>query len=344
MPIYTHKNQEIQFPKDSEFFISIAKIGFHSFLMLGVMEVDTPKILARIGKLALETAAYKLVGKAVCKFAKARIMDEGIGRKETYSPSMSYQAYSITLKQYHEFLELIAKIEHDQKHNLNTYIPIMCYVPDMSSGEQITFRYQEIDPLVPKNNESKMEAISIHANEIKLTNNCRSTAREIMEYILAGVAERISAFFGFELNYQSTLPAGQPDKSTFYVLPPPPASSVRASDPKIGMVLEKLYAKLEKIPKVSTDSIATRKKFNAIKSLYKQLAGNQKALTAAELLTTISEYCRNHQEDLYAHRENGLKKFLGWETDTRLLFRTITNLLNEIEVKETQCKTSMTLI
>ncbi len=36
--------------KDSEFFLSIAKQGIHSFMMLGVVNDGAPQLLARVGK------------------------------------------------------------------------------------------------------------------------------------------------------------------------------------------------------------------------------------------------------------------------------------------------------
>jgi hypothetical protein len=222
--------------KDSEFFISIAKSGVHSFLMLGVMKNGNPELLAKVGKSNLIdkdfgtscAQQFTMFGKAVGTRTEALLVDEGLGDDQDLT--ISYQAYSINYKQYLECLAMIRDIQKDQlEHYKGRAQPvgeyrklsypekgvrklragIWCYVPkseDIPSGK-ITLDLDTVDTFSPEStnkDEQSRQSIIQGAKEIKALNTCRTTARSILNYIL-GYSPNIPALFAIGLSYKTKL-------------------------------------------------------------------------------------------------------------------------------------------
>lgn len=342
--------------------MAIANKNGHSFLLLGVIDENgIAKTLARIGKrtdIDKDSENFYMHVKPIFQKTDARVTNEAMNRKK--SESISYQAYNISLEQYKQFLEMIAQIEDDLKSHYKNKgdsvdhkakedldAGIMCYVPDDQPGDKVTFSFKEIAGLTPeytKSEEDEWEnvvikpdlnvvSLSNETNHLTLSNNCRTFARSIMEQII-GVGKKISGFFLSDLNYRTKLVNSQPDNQTFYVLPPLPACSENASDTKVRFILEKLYAKLENIPKMESSSEKTRKKFDAIKSLYKKIAGNFNQPTAEQLLTEIQKHYEDNKNSLQSHRKNGLAQFFGLATDTEKLFKHVIKTLEKDKAAE----------
>lgn len=72
--------------KKDEYFISIAKQGIHSFMMLGVIKDGQPKLLARVGKTndidPDYSSQFAITKKAITTKTLSRIADEGLSRKK----------------------------------------------------------------------------------------------------------------------------------------------------------------------------------------------------------------------------------------------------------------------
>ena len=173
--------------------------------------------------------------------------------------------------------------------SIRSYVP--CEPSEENSG-LIQFKYKALcncKQFAGDFNEDISQIVN-DAQHLTVINTCRNTAIDILEKIL-GVAANIGKyFFASSLKYQMTLTAGVPDKECFYILPPPPAKEKADNlSPEQHQTLIKMYQRLEEIPTTNPSSKETRKKFNALKSLYKSMAGENN-LSAENLLTNIMQH------------------------------------------------------
>ncbi|WP_419420342.1 hypothetical protein ACNVED_03315 [Legionella sp. D16C41] len=352
------------FDKDDEYFLAMAKKGFHSFLMLGVIENNTPQLLARVGKIndidPDSKNIYKTLFKNLYTKNLARLVDEGLARHITQIDSIAYQAYSINYEQMQEFLELIAYLEKKQLENkgvrdalhrmssagikLNSQ-PIRAYVPikeQLNNGNNIkvVFRHQALNDWHPiinsvsiKTLESR-DKIAKEIGEININNTCRHSAINMLEAILA-FKTNISTQFFIPLNYKTKLRGGLPDKTSFYVLPLPP-TIYKDLNPYQLKALKKLYKRLEEIPKTHYSDLKTRKKFAAVKELYKTIAG-QTTLSAIELLQEVIDFETSKEDQLFQQRSNRFISFFTPTPATKKVFQKIKcDLSQEANADENQ--------
>lgn len=343
-------NKSITVDKDSEFFITIAKEGIHSFIMLGVMVDNKPQLLARVGKGNLIDPSFgtscgkqfTMFGKAVGSHTEASLMDEGISTKNKDATSdISYQSYSISYEQYLEFLALTKEIHENQLkyyqerelpdvpykeltypqrgiHNLRSGID--CYIPTQEEAGKITFEYKPIKTFEHECANDKQqirEEIISGSKEIKASNTCRTTARALLNYTLH-YSPDVPALFAIGLDYKTKLIGGKPTANTFYVLPQPP--NCFEVNPTQMKVLKELYKKLENLPKTQPASDTTRKKFDELKHLYQEIAGKPQ-LPLAVLLDKITVHRIAHNKLFDVRRSQSLiSKFaemLGIKTGTQ---------------------------
>ncbi|AHE67039.1 hypothetical protein [Legionella oakridgensis] len=328
--------------RDSEFFISIAKQGIHSFIMLGVVGADgSPQLLARVGKtndIDPDFASQAtMTRKAILSQTMARLADEGITRRDDHVADVNYKAYAITYNQFKQFLELIGDIERRQLANpaIRDAVRderIQCYIPIESGVEadSITLKYQTLEGAGYHRESSADSAIVTGAQSLHVSNTCRTTSLNILESIL-GFKTKVSRHFFIDPDYKSTLRAGQPDKDSFYILPPPPNTCHGVSTQQ-QYVLEKLYARLEKIPKIKPEDTKTREKFDKLKELYTQLAGKNQ-LSASELLVKINDHEATNKTVLHEKRDPGVFSRL-FSTSTEKMYKEMRKHLEGEEKKE----------
>ncbi|ASQ46008.1 hypothetical protein [Legionella clemsonensis] len=317
--------------KDSEFFIAIGKQDIHSFVMLGVIKEDgVPQLLARVGKTGdvgnacLVTAAIKALGPG----APSRMQEEPMFGKT--NKAIAYQAYAISYEQYKEFLELIAIMEKSQQQNPIIEDDAMgnkikCYIPtrrsDVSRKDHVTLKYRELSNVKfsTEKIQNVPESTIKGVQELHITNTCRTTSINLIEAIL-GFKTTISKYFFVNPNYQTVLRNGSPDENTFYILPPPPTTVLAGFSDKQKQVstLEKIYKRLEEIPKKHPEDPATRKKFEALKTIYHKAAGDN-TLDATTFLQKILE----HERDvLYTKRAPSFfSRVLSLPSSTEKMFQ-----------------------
>jgi hypothetical protein len=331
--------KKIKLNKNSEFFISIAKKGIHSFMMLGVVAPDgTNHLLARVGKSNDidpdygQTAKKVIVmaGKAIVSYTQARLADEGIARY-TGSDKISYQAYSINYNQAVDFLHLIREIEVKQTpNNPHDTRAITALIPVMEKGDDVFFEHKHLCDLKSRDKPNgQAEHLAQQVSTITAGNTCRTSALNMVEAIL-GFATKVSKFFFVSPKYKTTLDLGLPNKDSFYILPPPPKTydTLPASQQK---VLMNLYKQMEAIPEKNPNSLETRNKFNAVKDLYKKIAGENK-LNANELLVKIIDHEAKNEQALHAKRNPGfLSQLLGLKSDTEKTFGKIKRELQSLK-------------
>lgn len=316
--------ETLELSKNSQYFIGIGKQDIHSFIFLGVLDKGSPQLLLRAGK-------TDDISRCVLNNL-ARLTDESLYRRKTHCVSINYQAFAINYQQVIDFLRLIAQIEieqlkiqdiysgiirrHKKKHKLldestdeqNKEIiersgRIRCYVPTEENGDKVTFTLQKlIEANVVKDTQISAEnmPIIIDARKFNITSTCRTTALKIVEGIL-GFATNISKCFFISPKYETIFIGGMPDKDAFYILPPPPAAYKKGLSNIQLKVLNRLYERLEKIPQLNPRSIETRLKFDALKSTYDDMVG-ENDLTAEDLLCRLSEHEQHNRRALFSPR------------------------------------------
>ncbi len=189
------------------------------------------------------------------------------------------------------------------KEKLDVYA-VKGYVPirKTTDGNSIEFSYRKLSDGSSFFTDDKFDdPISESAKKIHITDTCRTTAVSMVEKIL-GFNTSISRCHFMSLNYQTSLVAGQPDKSSFYVLPPPPIAAFKdQSNIKHLQLLKKLYNRLEEIPKLKPNSLETREKFDALKNIYLDMVG-QNNLNIEELLIKILDHQNTNATALFKKR------------------------------------------
>lgn len=363
--------EDFECSKNDEFFISIAKQGTHSFMMLGVVKDGSPKLIARVGKTndidPDRDQQLKLFRKELGDGTLARLADERISRERERNVAINYQAYAINYEQVKEFLALIAEVEKKQLNNkaisdgiISVYgrngiedVSIKCYVPvdERKDDNKVIFQFKilkEYEFLTvaecsvkqaselavgDAKSSKKVSEIVVGAQKIQISNNCRTTALNMVEAIL-GFATDISKYFFVAPKYQTRLNAGQPDKDTFYILPSPPTVFKDHLTNKQFHILIKLYNRMEEIPKSKLDDPKTRAKFDALKATYKDIAGENN-LSANALLEKITKHERTNKNALFDKRSPGFfSNLFSLSSSTERMFTAITQDLNTEKDKE----------
>lgn len=336
--------------KKDEYFISIAKQGIHSSMMLGIVKDGQPKLLARVGKTNdIDpdcSSQFAMIKKAITTKTLSRIADEGLSRKEGSIADISYQAYAINYEQVKEFLGMIAEIEQRQIKNPEIVKGIQreygsdgieeeaieCFVPVEEGESVVKFelkKLKECEFLTTEEIKAKTSSeIASGVQQIHLNNTCRTSSKNIVEAIL-GFATDVSSYFFIAPKHQSKLIAGEPQKESFYVLPPPPNCAKNVSKEQ-EEALKKIYKRLEEIPKLNPESAETRKKFDALKSMYKDIAG-ENHLSAKALFGKILEHEDKNQNSLFEKRSpNFLSNLFSLSSSTKRMFDDMENGLKKM--------------
>lgn len=345
--------------KNQEYFITIAQQKLHSFIMLGYMQDGNPNLFARIGKVydvdaAAEGCSLVMGVKFFGGGLFSRIADEGITRDATSTP-ITYQAYSINFDQVKEFIGLISDLEREQMKNpsFNQSIrnihkndgmtekeildeeAIYSYVPIKEKGERATFKRKKLQDyrFTSSLTNVKIREFAQNTQLIRSDITCRTTSLNIIETILKFKTD-ISSHYFITPKYKTTLVDGVPHASTFYILPPPPNVNHHLPTQQIAL-LQKLYKRLELIPKLNSSSQQTRNKFEALKAIYKDILG-ENTLSATLLLNKIIEQEQTRNQDLFIHRHTHFfRRLLPTSTATEKLFHGIKEQLNkEINIEK----------
>jgi hypothetical protein len=334
--------------KKDEYFLSIAKLGIHSFMMLGVVTNGEPRLLARVGKSADIDSCFPsipgLMIKLIITPALASLVDEKVIKKKRLA-NINYQAYAINYEQVKEYLGMIAEIEKKQFQNPEIVAgikrvygdnaiedeAIKCHVPIEENGDIVKFnlkKLKECEFLTTEEIKAKTSSeIIAGVQQIHLNNTCRTSAKNIVEAILGFVTD-VSDYFFISPKHQTKLIKGQPEKESFYILPPPPNCANVSKEQEA--VLKKIYKRLEEIPKLNPESPESRKKFDALKFMYKDIAGENK-LSAKALLGKILEHEDSNQNSLFQKRSpNFLSRLFSLSSSTKRMFDDMENGLKKM--------------
>lgn len=318
----------------SQFFIAIAKKQAHSFIMLGTYENNTVQhLLCRVGKvfdLKNRREACSIFGAlagAAASSTASKVQDEGLTRKNSKWKAITYQAYTISFKQYKGFIQLLESLQT----RTNTFD---CYKPVKRQNKLVTLEKTA-------DNVCQARPLSAHLhtalNRLSIDNTCRHGAIKLVEATLhQPISSLVSTNFFNELPYKTFLEKGVPNKDLpFYVLPPPPNTYSSLSKNKM-QVLVSLYNRMEKMLLIEPYSESTQNKFQCLKDFYEQQVGNKVQEPCIErLLFDIKQW-----KDEHATLLNNLRKtyfFDSFMTRKSATWMMIEELEHDLQQKKTSC-------
>ncbi|MDR3501446.1 MAG: hypothetical protein P4L79_02585 [Legionella sp.] len=311
--------------KTDRFFIAIAKTQVHSFIFFGVYnQFKVDNLLSRVGKVCYSNkkdVSCSEVGMRLLQVwfsgAYARLIDEGIFRRNRAQETINYQAYDIRYEQYLEYLTILSNLSTED-------IFFRCYQPHAESDEQITLKFG----IVPPSTSSDLNADKIKNSVANLStrNTCRHSAIDLVEAVQKEpVSASVSKYFFYGLPYKTEFLYGQPNSAVpFYVLPVPPSAYVGLGAQK-ERILKKLYERMERLPLIEPNAQETMDKFSRLKELYNDIAGPQKDLSLDRLLTNIQSWKSKNLGVLDSLREKYIWDFFFKRTSATML------LVGEIE-------------
>ena len=290
----------------TRFFISINKVGIHSFVTLGIYdEFQVEHVLCQVGKYIFRTkicgsygqlATSNFIFNALFSNVKARLLDEKKHVGDYEHLSISYHASDITYEQYLEFVQLLEVLQTPK----NKYA---CFKPEITTGNHVVLN--ETDELLFHNPEEegpleeRYSRLKDSVSGLNVMNTCRHSGIILIEETQhRPVSSGISSNFFNELPCATELKKGVPVKKIpFYVLPISPAAYPEL-DNKKKEIIEKLYRRMEDLLATNPNSKKTQAKFLCLKNLYLQLVGPQKSLTLDELLDSILTWKDTNQATL----------------------------------------------
>ncbi len=316
---------EINAKVSDAYFLAMGQRNIHSFLMLGVIDSSGhPRLLARYGKVFTDDYSchknfFELAGEGCSSRLANEIM---VGRKNPRLKKINYKAYAITYEQLRAFLALIADILLAQSNPIHRFFYFGAYLPERRD-DCIQFSFYKT---LKKNNSDNpsiqdRQKLIDDCSYLSKNNTCRTFSVDILRAVL-GFSPGISSRFYIRPDYQADLKYGELDPERFYILPPPPLCYKGLSERQVK-ILDRIYQRLEDLPRLKPENALTRQKFNTIKGVYQHIAGENN-LQASELLSKLCEYERQNREVLYCHRAPNILSRLGlYATKTENLFKGI---------------------
>ena len=309
-----------------KFFLALGKEGRHTFIMFGVYDQNkVGHLLCRVGKdidepdQPDENRCVVIAGRIANVFfskIKSKLKNERTSRSKPGNIPISYQAYDTT---YEHYLEFIALLETLQNSN-NQY---SCYKPKKQVGNHIEFIKTSL-PIMKS--QCDLSTIKKNIEEFSIDNTCRHTAIKLVEEVQkVSVSSMVSSNFFTDLPYRTSLVYGKPTEDIpFYVLPLSPDAFPELSAVQ-RCIIEKLYARMERLVLLEPDSVQTVNKFNSLKNEYNQLVGPKKEFTLDQLLHSIQSWKERDKTML-----NTLRKTYFWDAFFTRTSATM-NMVNEIE-------------
>lgn len=290
----------------TRFFISINKVGVHSFVTLGVYdELQVEHVLCQVGKYSFRKkvcgsygnlATSDFIFNAFFSKVDARLLDEKKQVGQHDKLTISYHASDITYEQYLEFVQLLEVLQTPK----NKYC---CFKPAITTGNHVVLN--ETDELTFRNPEEegpldeRYSRIKNSVSGLNVTNTCRHSGIKLIEETQhQPVSPAISSNFFNGLPCTTEFNNGVPTKKIpFYVLPISPAAYPDL-DNKKKEIIEKLYRRMEDLLATNPNSKKTQAKFLTLKNLYLQLVGPQKSVTLHELLDSIKTWKETNRATL----------------------------------------------
>lgn len=318
MPIVVNEQED-------HFFISINKIGGHSFVMLGIYDQNNIQhVLCRVGKVvdsdkndSICSIGVKFWYNVLFFSSKAKLIDEKIIRFNRELQPISYQAYDISFNQYLEFIRILESLQTEK-------IKFTCYKPKKIKDKKIILEFTD-ELLCPKE-PIPIAQIKDNLSELSIKNTCRHSAIALIEATLhTPIASLVSSNWFTDLPYETVLEYGKPSKNIpFYVLPASPHAFPELNETK-KKIITKLYSRMEQMLCLNIHERGTQEKYLQLKELYLQILGVQKELPLNELLESIQNWKQQNQSVL-----STLRKTYFWDYFLKRQSATM-NLISEVE-------------
>ena len=272
---------ELAVDKKSEFFIALGKTGIHSFVMLGVMQAGEPKLLARVGKTILvDKDPCKVIAKALFGHTDSELENESLKLWD----NISYAAYAINYAHYQQFIKLTSLAQGSKG--------LKCYQTVREDDDTYVMSYDLLAQPELANASEREQAIVQRTKNLHLTNTCRNTAIDLVEYTQGTqLSGNVSHTFFRDLPLSAVFNSGKPDRH-FYVLPLPPAA--HEADQEKMVILTKIYKRMEQLLQKDPYGQNTIEKFKALKMLYQQQAGVPNG-NIVEALASIKQWKADHK-------------------------------------------------
>ena len=275
---------ELAVDKKSEFFIALGKTGIHSFVMLGVMQAGEPKLLARVGKTNrvdkdIESPC-KVTAKALFSHTDSELQNE----KLELTNNISYSAYAINYAHYQQFIKLTSLAQGSKG--------LKCYQTVREDDDTYVMSFDLLAQPELANASEREQAIVQRTKNLHVTNTCRNTAIDLVEYTQGTpLSGNVSHTFFRDLPLSAVFNSGKPDRH-FYVLPLPPAA--HEADQEKMVILTKIYKRMEQLLQKDPYGQNTIEKFKALKMLYQQQAGVPNG-NIVEALASIKQWKADHK-------------------------------------------------
>jgi len=262
-PKVVAQGNEFAVDKKSEFFIALGKTGIHSFVMLGVMQAGEPKLLARVGKTNSVDKDFgrgcKMTAKALFSHTDSELHNESLRLWN----DISYSAYAINYAHYQQFMKLASLAQGSAE--------LECYQTVREDDDTYVMSFDSLAKPELANASEREQAIVQRTKNLHVTNTCRNTAIDLVEYTQGTqLSSNVSHTFFRDLPVKAVFNSGKPDRH-FYVFPLPPAA--HEADHEKMVILTKIYKRMEQLLQKEPYSQNTIEKFEALKTLYQQQAG-----------------------------------------------------------------------
>lgn len=276
-----NEENELVVDKKSEFFIALGKTGIHSFVMLGVMQAGEPKLLARVGKTILvDKDPCKAIAKALFGYTDSELENESL----TLWNNISYSAYAINYAHYQQFMKLTSLAQGSRG--------LKCYQTVREDDDTYVMSFDLLAQTELANASEREQAIVQRTKNLHVTNTCRNTAIDLVEYTQGTqLSGNVSHTFFRDLPLSAVFNSGKPDRH-FYVLPLPPAA--HEADQEKMVILTKIYKRMEQLLQKDPYGQNTIEKFKALKMLYQQQAGVPNG-NIVDALNSIKQWKADHK-------------------------------------------------
>ncbi|WED42486.1 hypothetical protein [Legionella cardiaca] len=323
----TYEYQRSDFTcNNPEYFMAVCQYKTHSYVMVGVRDSKTGEqlILNSIGRKG--------------GFFGTNLTNELMPNREQ---SIGIQAFTITKDQYGEFVHFLEEMLKVGKSNATVLAVPSEWLPNEKpndNNDNVSFSWVNLKPtgFITKSEKGDVYDASKIQQGIALNNNCRTTAKYLTKTTMTAESlPNVPSFYRSSLPFKAILSQGKISTPLFIYPPPPPA----IQDPEMKKqweVLKKIYARIDKIAKSSSDdnSKSSHEKFNSLKGLYQtqynKLVGKQSSLK--ELMDDINQYVLQ-EKSVIDDKRSFMGRFFKFKTATRKMFNEIQEECSKIKPK-----------
>lgn len=321
----------INMTEDSEFFIALCTEKMHSYIVLGVKNGRKVEILTALGKSLNENSS--LFGCAFWDTEAILQIENIMTKRNNRKADISYKAYSITYRNYMEFLNYLKILSIAQTKNKDVS-PIRAYCPDRTTPDA-PWTIQSVEQL-PSSGEPPNDPANESFRRLSgLSNNCRHSAIRLTKKAtsLQDLGQGISSLFFKNPPLKAVFSSGKLDEMTpyFYILPTPPKAFLPMEKNKFR-VINALYKRLDALTLTQQENHLTNDKFQKLKALYNNLTRSHSA-SMLEILSSIVDFAKENKRLVETHRES---HWFSFQTATQKMFAKLHEEFEQLQSNQAQ--------